>query len=247
MLAVVAAVLVWFSFPAVIVFAALSLALLPEISRREPRDVAIYLAANALVATSFQLLYRYFIEPQHSAYLFAFWAGDSPPYDRLATIPLWLGSRIYALCDHPYHSFGAIILLLAIAGIGGFIRIRRGKLLAACLLPILFAVMAACFRQYPFNGERVTIYLVPGLFLLCGGGLMFLRDALARFAVPLRMAWLIVAGVVIGRGAIEATYRLAEPRSRSEVRPAVLFKKTNAGPTTNRSKPDSVDLGTGDS
>lgn len=223
MLAVVAAALVWFSFPAAIVFGGLSLMLLPEISRREPRDVAIYVAANAVVVTSFLLLYRYSIKPQHSAYLSAFWARDFPPYDRPATIPIWLASEIYALCDHPYRSFGVIILLLAMAGIAGFARARRGKLLAACLLPIVLAVTAACFRQYPFNGDRVTIYLVPGLFLLCGGGLMFLRNRLASAAVPLRMVWMVVAGVVIGRGAIEATNRLAEPRSRSGVRPVVAY------------------------
>lgn len=230
LLALIAAGLVWFSFPAAIVFGGLSLMLLPEIARRESRDLAIYLAANAMVGISFLLLYRYSIKPQHSVYLSTFWARDFPPYDHPTTIPFWLASEIYALCDHPYRSFGPIFLLMSMAGVWGLVRMRRGRLLAACLLPVALAVVAACFKQYPFNGDRVTIYLVPGMFLLCGGGLMLLRDALSGAAVPLRIAWLIVAGMVIGRGAFEAAHRLAEPRSRSGVRPVVAYLRQHRRP-----------------
>lgn len=183
-----------------------------------------------MVVVSFLVLYRYSIKPQHSVYLSKFWARDFPPYDKPLTIPIWLASEVYALCDHPYRSFGPLFLLMALAGVWGFIRARQTRLLAACLLPLALAVVAACFRQYPFNGDRVTIYLVPGLFLLCGGSLILLRDSLSNAAAPLRLAWLIVAGIVIGRGGVEAAYRLAEPRSRSGVRPVVAWLREHRQP-----------------
>jgi hypothetical protein len=229
-LSIVSVVLVWFSYPVAIVYGGLSLMLLPEIFRRGVRDRVIYIIANAAVVISFVLLHHLCIAPQRSEYLATFWAPDFPPYDHIARIPLWLLSELYALCDHPYRSFGAIFALLIIAGIAGLITTRQTRLLTACLLPFLLALVASFLKQYPFNGDRTTVYLLPNLFLLSGAGMIYLRTRATNAPAVFRIAWLILGGIVVARGLGEGAYRFVHPRSRSGIRPVVAYLREHRQP-----------------
>lgn len=223
LLAGVTAVGAWFSFPALLVFAGLSLLFLPELAKRGRTGWLTWLGCNALVGLSLLLLHHFSVRAQHVAFLSNYWAEDFPDYARPWTIPLWLVQELYGLCDHPYRSFGWLIGPLAVLGAWHWRRQGRNDVLGACLWPIGMAVVAAALKQYPFNGSRLTIYLVPGLFLLCGGGLAALRDWSSAATGLRRLAWVAVGLVVVGRGVIQAGTYLVEPRSRSGVRPAVAY------------------------
>lgn len=225
------ALAVWFSFPTAIVFGALSLLFLPRLWRRGAGGILAVFAGNALFAASFLLLYHFSVKPQHVDYLSTYWVADFPDYSHPARIPFWLMGELYSLCNHPYRSFGVLVAPLAILGIGGWRRLGRMDILGACLLPIGLAIVAAFAKQYPFNGDRLSVYLLPGLFLLCGGGLWQLRDLCSRMPEQaIRVAWALPALIIVGRGVAEASYRLVAPRSRSGVRSAVAFIRAHRQP-----------------
>lgn len=230
-LSLTAAVALWFSFPAAIVFGGLSLSLLPQLWRR--KALGLYIVCNALVVASFLLLYLITVRHQHDeygSYLLRYWAEDFPDYSHPARIPLWLAKELYSLLNHPYRDFGALVGILAIAGIVGLVSHQMLRVLGACLWPIVLAIAAAFAHQYPFNGDRLTVYLLPGLFLLCGAGIAYLRENMMRAAPWSRLAWLIFPLIIVGRGVGEASYRLVVPRSRSNVRPIVQYIRQHRQP-----------------
>jgi hypothetical protein len=116
---------------------------------------------------------------------------------------------------------------LGVFGIVNLAIRKEHRVLGACVWPILLAIAAAFAHQYPFNGDRLTVYLVPGIFLLCGEGTAFLRE---RLAAPWRSLWFALALVVVGRGVVEASYRLVVPRSRSNLRPLVNYIREHRQP-----------------
>ncbi|HZL37387.1 MAG TPA: hypothetical protein VFC78_18865 [Tepidisphaeraceae bacterium] len=230
-ISIFSAVALWFSFPTSILFGSLSLLFLPRLLRQGTRGGVIYFVGYALVGASFLLLYHFSIKPQHVDYLSSYWIDDFPNYAHPLRIPFWLAGELYSLCNHPYRSLGAIVAPLAILGIFGWRRRGRMDVAAACLLPIGLAIVAAFARQYPFNGDRLSVYLIPGLFLLCGGGLMLLRDmCLDAGPNALKFAWVLPAFAIAGRGLGEASYRVIAPRSRSGIRPAVAFARAHRQP-----------------
>lgn len=230
LLSCVSATAIWFSFPASIVFGGISLAVFPAMARRRFRGWSIYIACNLLVVASFVLLFLFSIRLQHVEALSTYWVDDFPDYAHPARIPLWLAKQIYALADHPHRSFGFLILPVAVLGAYRFARGGQRFLLAVCLNPVLLAILAAFAKQYPFNGDRLTIYLVPGLFILFGSGTQLLRDRLAAAKMPWRFAWTAAAGIVLARGVGEASYRLVVPRTRSGARPAAFYIREHRQP-----------------
>jgi hypothetical protein len=230
-LSLVAAIALWFSFPAAIVFGGLSLTLLPQLWRR--KGLAVWLACNALVVGSFLLLYLVTVRHQHNeygSYLLQYWAEDFPDYSHPLFIPIWLVKELGRLCDHPYRSFGAIVAVLAICGIADLIARDHHRLLGACMWPMALAIAAAFAHQYPFNGDRLTVYLLPGIFLLCGAGTALLRERLPMQPLPWQKLWFVLALVIVGRGVGEASYRLFVPRSRSNIRPIVQYIREHRQP-----------------
>lgn len=223
LLSCVAAVAVWFSFPASIVFGGISLAILPAMARRGAKGWGTYIACNLLVVGSFLALFVFSIRPQHVEALSNYWVDDFPDYAHPARIPLWLAEQIYSLADHPHRSFGWLILPLAVLGAWRLATTGRRFILAVCLNPVLLAILAAFAKQYPFNGDRLTIYLVPGMFILFGSGTLLLRDRLQAAKMPWRLAWIFAGAVIIGRGVGEASYHLFVPRIRSGARPAAQY------------------------
>jgi len=227
-LSIVAAIALWFSFPAAIIFGGLSLTTLPQLWRR--KGLVVWILCNALVVASFLLLYLLTVRHQHDeygSYLLRYWADDFPDYAHPLKIPWWLANELYSLSDHPYRSFGAIVALLGICGIVNLSLRKEYRILGACVWPILLAIAAAFAHQYPFNGDRLTVYLLPGIFLLCGEGTALLRE---RLPMPWQKLWFVLALVVVGRGVVEASYRLIVPRSRSNVRPIVKYIRIHRQP-----------------
>ena len=115
MIATVSAVLLWFSFPVVFVYAPISLMLMVSIFRRVfrgqlPFAGAVFscLAANVLVTVSFALLYRTTVSG-HAPYLDHYWREHFADWLCPWKIPWWLLSEIFSLFDHPYRSLGWLV------------------------------------------------------------------------------------------------------------------------------------------
>ena len=221
------ALLLWFSFPSVFVFGAISLALLPEIIRHSKTPGRSHLRAsllefvllNAMVLCSFALMYWLTIRG-HDSYLDQYWHEHFAPWSSLWLVPWWVMKETFSLCDHAYRSFGWLVLPGAFFGAIYLYRDARATLLWAYAGPVALCLLAAMAHQYPFTGERITVFLVPGLFLACGAALEALRTPRA---VP--RWWWVAAVPMIAAGSWIAVRHLAHPHSRSSIRPISQYVK----------------------
>ncbi|HXE56287.1 MAG TPA: glycosyltransferase family 39 protein, partial [Tepidisphaeraceae bacterium] len=85
-----ATVAVWLSYPAVLVFAGLSLTLLPAMARRGARGVGLYVLCNLPVVLSFAAL-MWVVKAQHNQALGDYWAEDFLPFQSPIPAVIWLG------------------------------------------------------------------------------------------------------------------------------------------------------------
>ena len=225
MLSLAASLLLWFSFPAVLVFGGVILMLLPRVWRQTRLPgVVIALAACLLPAASFALLYWLTVRG-HAGYLDVYWKDHLADWSRPWSVPWWVLKEVYSLCDHPYRSFGWIVLPTAAAGAVFLYRFERRNVLWACVGAIGFCLLAALVDQYPFTGERITIFLVPCLFLLFGAGLEWIR-ASGIF----RRAWFLPALPMLVVGIAMAGAHAARPHSRSAMRPIAQYVREHRRP-----------------
>jgi hypothetical protein len=222
----VAAVLVWFSFPALFVFGGASVVLLGRLARRGPPraagEIAAWVVSNLLVLGSFVLLYATTVRG-HAAYLDDYWREHFANWHTPWLVPVWALAELYRLFDHPFRSFGWLLLPVGIVGAVHLVRMKRPNVLWACAVPIGLCLIAAMAQKYPFTGERITLFLVPGLFLLFGagieavGGMRRLRPIAA--VLPLT---LIVAALVQ-----DLTHLV---RARSNIREVVQYVREHRQP-----------------
>lgn len=224
----VAAVLVWFSFPAVFVFGGASLVLLARLVRRGPpwsgAEVASWVAGNGLVLGSFCLLYLLTVRG-HSDYLDNYWREHFADWHRPLFVPVWILQEVYRLCDHPYRSFGWLVLPAAVLGCVFLYRTRRANVLVACMAPVALCLVAALAQKYPFTGERITIFLAPALFILVGAATeaLYVTPGVRRF-------WALLPLPMIVYGLVFASIHLVRPQARSAIRPVVAYLRAHRQP-----------------
>lgn len=211
--------LAWCSLTIVFVFAGLSLALLPAACRWPRRGIAWWLVGNALFGLSLAVLHHVVLRRQANPWLFEYWSADLADYSRPSQIPLFIIRETYRLCEVPCRAVGPLTLLLVLAG-GWFLwRSHRRTLLGMLVGPILMTILAACLRQYPYHGGRVTVFLLPCVMILMAFGL---QAAMSLPGTLGRLWWLPgLPMLLIGVG--EAGPHVVDPMSRSHIRPAVQY------------------------
>jgi len=225
--AAITAVAVWLSHPAVIVFAALSLGLALACWRQGWSGRAKWIAGNLLVLASFAALYRISIVREQDPFLYRFWADGFPPLGRPLDVPGWLFSQLYGLVRQPFTTLKALTGALAIVGLVDLVRQRRALLLTACVAPVVLTILAAFAGKYPFYPSRLTMFLLPGLLLLCGAGARLL---MAPDDARLRWAGAVLPIGLLGFGLTTAAGRLVHPHFNSHIRPVVEYVRAHRKP-----------------
>ncbi len=214
----VALVAVWFSHPTAFVFGGIALALGASAFRERSAHPVRILAAMAAPAVSFLALYFVSVRHQQSQMLFEYWGEKFVPLSW--TAPAWLVLSSIDLFDYAYDKGGPFLFPLGALGAIYLWRTRRRELLAMLTLPVLLTLLAAALRRYPFGGSRLTLFLAPPLLVLVGAGLEALRQLLAprvgRWWVAVPVALLAIDGAI-------ATYHLAVPRYRGNMRPVARY------------------------
>ncbi|HEX4125818.1 MAG TPA: glycosyltransferase family 39 protein [Tepidisphaeraceae bacterium] len=189
---------------------------------KAPAKVAGVLAANALFAGSFLLLYRYSIRFEHTNFLYSFWGDSFPDWSRPGTLLPWLIRQTSQWINEPYHGAGWVLAALAVLSVR---RWTKPWLMVAAALGL--TVIAACLRQYPYGGSRLTLFTLPGFFLLAAAGGELIRQWMpSRWRGP----WWILPGAVLGYGLAWGILRAAEPPYRSYLRPAIAYLETHRNP-----------------
>jgi hypothetical protein len=222
-----ATVAAWFSYPATLVFAGLSLTLLPALARAGRRGWIAWLACNAAVGISFLLLLLIVVRKQHDANLASVWEDDFLDLRHPLHWPAWLFSRLLGLSNYPLAVGGPVILIGAILGAYALVRTRRLQLLGFLTGPLLAALAAAAVHRYPFDGARLTAFLVPSVVLLAVLGLEFIvQTGWRRLGY---FTW-IPAGFLAGLSIFWAAIHLAVPHTRSNLRPVAAFVAQHVQP-----------------
>jgi hypothetical protein len=211
-----ASVGIWFSFPTVIVFAGIMLALLPQVLRR-PRGVLAFMGCMIPPLLSTALLARVILAHPRDPYLDEFWA------DHFANLhhPLtWLAGAFFELADYPFASFG--VLVLFVAGVGAWALAKQGKrtFVTAVVLTLAVSVAMSAARIYPFGGQRITLYLFPLLFLLLGAGARPWHDASTRWYAR---AWWILPAPLLITAVSQCAHHTIRPVARSNIRPVAQY------------------------
>jgi hypothetical protein len=214
--AIVASVAFWFSFPSVIVFGGITLALLPQIVRQS-RGLLRMTACTIPPLISGALLAKLVLSNPRDHYLNEFWA---PYFVNFAHPARWFARAIFELGDYPFASLGVVVLVLAVLGMFVLRGQGRQTFVGAALATLLLALVASGLRVYPFGGSRVTLYLLPPLFLLAGAGTQAWRD---RGNAWLRGVWWVLPASLVALAAGNCALHAIWPGARSNIRPVVQY------------------------
>jgi hypothetical protein len=214
--AIVASVAFWFSFPSVIVFGGITLALSPQIVRR-PRGLLLLAACMIPPLVSGALLAKLVLANPRDHYLNEFWASQ---FVDLAHPAKWFARSMFELGDYPFASLGVVVLVLA--ALGMFVLRGQGRqtFVGAALATLLLALVASGLRIYPFGGSRVTLYLLPPLFLLAGAGTQAWRN---HGHAWLRGVWWVLPASLVALAVGNCALHAIRPGARSNIRPVVQW------------------------
>ncbi|MDB5303525.1 MAG: hypothetical protein JWM97_1074 [Phycisphaerales bacterium] len=225
--ALFASVAVWFSHPVSVVFGGVGLVLTLSCWKRSRREALLAIACVAMFIASFAVLFFVSIRRQHTNFLYDFWQTAFPDWHHPAGVPAWLGRQAFEFLQTPYRWAATVFMLLLGAAVIWASRRREGERWMACGAPIAMAVVAALLRQYPFDGGRLTLFLMPPLFLLVGAGAALLWEVLPG---NLRLFWWALPLALFGSAISWGGSRFVHPDYRSHIRPAVDYVKAHRRP-----------------
>ncbi|MDB5291900.1 MAG: hypothetical protein JWL69_3141 [Phycisphaerales bacterium] len=218
--AAVAAVAVWFSYPAVLVFAAISLSLLPAVMGRSLRGGGIYLICNLPVGVSFLKVLLASVKAQRDSYLVSYWNDAFVDFHHPLSIPRWFVHQTHSLANYAAPLAGPVVLVAMVVGIVWLARAGKGQLLGIVTGPIGMAILAAGAHRYPFDGARLSTFLAASVLLLATIGLRWAFEGLAKYIGP----WgLVPTGYVLAVAAYWAGLHLLIPRNRGNLRPVAAY------------------------
>jgi hypothetical protein len=222
-LALVGAVMIWFSYAMLFVLAGCGIFLLYEqVSKRDMRRVTALLLCYAAWILSFVLLYKLSLVKMLNPGLLKNWhgAGGFAPNSFFSAEGVkWMGWAFLNMFRSPLGLNWPWIMMLFLAW-GSGILLRRDKIVAGFLLaPLLLVMAAAALEKYPFF-ERLVLFLVPGLLGVIALGVWDVASRLRRYG-----AWVVVlvVGIVLVSPLQVAVSKALMPRGQEENREAMQY------------------------
>ena len=209
----------WFSHPVLFVMAGVGVVpLVSSLAHRQWKRAGALALLALVCAGSFAAMYRVSLNQlaDHQG-MWVFWWFSFPPIPlRSVWDATWVVRRFFYLFVNPLDfstplgpRLSAVVPCLLFLW-GGVSIARRDRVLFGMLtLPILFAVVAAYLRLFPFHG-RLILYLVPVL-------LLFIAEGAGKVRQPALRA--IVLATLLLCPALSAAYHLASPRLTMEFNP----------------------------
>jgi hypothetical protein len=183
-------------------------------------------AGNAFVLASLAGLYFLSIRYEHDRYLYEFWADGFPPLHHALHLPGWFAGRFEELSKQPFPSLWVLMAAVEILG-AGWLLLRDRELLWACVGPVLLTFAAAFVHQYPFSPSRLTLFMMPGMLIVCAAAGQSLREWLPPSR---RRMWVVLPAILLVYGVSAAIIRATHPLFRSHIRPAVDYVRAHRQP-----------------
>jgi 4-amino-4-deoxy-L-arabinose transferase-like glycosyltransferase len=190
-------------------------------SIRSRRQLPAHVAGEAVAAGLALGNYAVFIRPQSGVANTAYWVQEYAPHHLDAFVRFTVhgvasffpgmvtgvagvtnATPAYAL-PAPAHALLAVVLaVLLIAGIAAAVREAAGRaLVVAAGGAVLLELIASVVHRWPFGMQRVSVFLLPLLYILMAIGAVRLAR-LAAGHVPGRLVWWRYAALGIGAVAL---------------------------------------------
>jgi hypothetical protein len=220
---------VWFSHASVFVLAGTGTCFAWACLRgRHWRGLAWFGAVLSLWLVSFGTGYLLFLkELGTSAYLLQFWKTSFMPLPPRSVADLnWFPQTFFAVLEMPgglvaQGVSGAILGVLALL-IGGLALWREKPLaLAALLSPVGFTLLASGLHKYPF-GDRLVLFLVPGVLLVIAAGAAEIWQRLAPAWPQLGAA---IVGLLVFCPLLAAAGKAIDPGRDDQIKPMLQYLK----------------------
>ncbi len=221
--AIVGALSVWCSHPALFVLSGLGIALLANaILQRDRSRILGLISLGGVWLLSFAAVY--FVNLRHlghNDYLIRYWSGHFAP----GLHPIWYIDHALAFVDEPAGMAGesraaqAALGIVAVLGMAAIGRRSFANVSLAFLVTFAIALLASHLRLYPFAG-RLLLFLVPMVCLIWAGGAVWLAARLSRQGHWL--AWLVVIWPLF-----QSVEALRHPARAEEIRPLLNHVKAN--------------------
>jgi hypothetical protein len=227
--AMLGAVLVWFSHPAVFVLAAIGARWLWVRLRREDWPG---LGASATVCGVWLLSFAVFYvvslsKSAHSQVLLGFWTSAAAPLPPTSYEDLrWYLQALERISSLPLgKEVGEIVLFAGILGAAALFRQARDGFYWL-LLPGVFALLASGLHKYPL-ANRLWLFMVPALLLVTAAGAAEVW-ARTRRAFPL----LAVAffGLLSVQPILYTAYHFVRPQRVEEIKPLLQYWRAQRRP-----------------
>jgi 4-amino-4-deoxy-L-arabinose transferase-like glycosyltransferase len=192
-------------------------------SIRSRRQLPARVPGEALAGGLALLHYVFFIRPQSGVASSAFWTGDYPPHG-LGAFARFTGDGVvsffpgivtgvagvtdaapaYALPASARYLLAVVLAVLLLAGIAAAVRETAGRALVVAVTgAMLLELIASAVHRWPFGMQRVSIFLLPLLYILMAIGAVRLAR-LAAGRVRYHRAWWRNAALALGAAALAA-------------------------------------------
>ena len=187
---------------------------------KSSRDLLIFLFGNFVVGAVFLVLLKTIVRAQQNAALDAYWQEAFLDLRHPLQWPIWLLHQLVSMSNYAVRGAGPVVLAGVLAGCFALFRTRRFAQLTMLAGPIVLTILAAAAHRYPFDGARLTTFLVPGTILLSTIGLAFFWKIAYR-AIGVFAA--VPAASVVGIALYSAGLHLIVPQTRAHLRPIATY------------------------
>jgi len=229
LLAVLGALALCFSYPALFVLAGIGTTLLLHYWRDKHRLRWITLTGTIWAGTFLVLYFLLLRQQTQSSYLIAFWDNllsfmPMPPWQDISWFPKALSGLFFVVAGLS----SSLILVIPIYAVGlwGFLKERKWQWALALIIPIGLNVVVSGFQKYPFHG-RLILYLLPLVFIVLGKGIDVLINLIRNRAVAnITFAALII---LLLRPVIPTTdsYLFTHNYLQDDLKPVLSFMEDN--------------------
>jgi 4-amino-4-deoxy-L-arabinose transferase-like glycosyltransferase len=219
--AIVGAIGIFFSYPAIFVLAGVGMIAIWQMSRAKNiagvrTGLRICLIWAIVFAVEYLIFVRQFAHGEAHPHLVQYWVARDAfmPISPLAAVT-WTFSQLNTIASDPggmwldYPSAAVLGLLVGIV-----VALKRRDNLLLLVAPLPLVLLASSMKRYPF-GDRLALFFVPMYLLLIGVAFESLWTNLAG-----KTTALLIAGMILLPSARRANGYLRYPPGREESLPA---------------------------
>jgi hypothetical protein len=219
----VGAISFWFSHPALFTFCGGTVVLFFSIMQTKKRHILFWLFI-AIVLAAISFVINYFVSLESvigSKDFMSSWHGRFESFPQIPFDPQWLGYVFLRTFKFPVGLSTYELFLAALSFLIGcaVLLCKRMRILLALLLPILFTIIAAEFRKYPFEG-RLLLFITPFVVLIIAVGIHYIQSK-ASCGSPIVGFTLVL--LLLIQPVFLAGYRLIVPRAPEELRTVMEY------------------------